>query len=949
MTKWWKCDLQVATPAWDFTMPASPAFDISTPDGRDNFATHYMQALVAKGVNLVAMADHNTGEWIDIMVKAGGRHGIVVFPGCEITTGSGADGIHVIIIGDRTKTSLDFDRLLAGTLGFGDGHPRFHTHGQKQVPGSSGKTLLQILDDLSDDYLIIAPHALNQNGIASGETAQGDIRWKALHHPRLAAVDPGDCSNPTEDSFNDNFRRRSLSMFPCLKSLAFVSTSDAYSVDDLGRRFCWVRMEEASLEALRQAFIDPEARILCDWDPRLNAFPDRDPNRIKHAWLKSLDLGGELGNSSSSLSLAFHPGLNVIIGGRGSGKSTAVAAVRQLYSGFVTLPPMVRQEAEAFSDRIFVRAELRAIHCIQNSQEEQNASWTHPNGSTTQPATGPVVTTNFRIRVVNQKELFERVSHDRGDPLSASRSFLAFVDESLSLLKTDPPQPGSWWRRFEDAVAEWMTLSREYQKAKTDLAQLPAIRSRIRDLETQVSAFDSPEAKARRERNEAKFRQRDALAEKENALRSFLAKVQQTATSRSDPATTPEQLGPEASAFVVKLEQIETEVRTTFVGIIERNVTAIDVWRSEVSRSEWQSSVTTAEIDEQVYLEELRNKGINPDAYSQVKTQLAQQQAIEKTLAAKESKLDTLRERAEAAWGNLQVLQQERREKRGQLLQDVSQRSGRLKFELRSHRDLIGWTNAVRDLLNLRADAFLEDVPTLANWVWNAPDDATRDQHWATWRAALTSGDFAAMASRENADLRSSWQRRLESLDETLRLRLAAEVADDIVQISFLRDGGIASRADDWQDITQGSPGQRTAAMLGFVLHHGDEPLVLDQPEDDLDTEWISRLVVRELRASRWKRQIIVISHNANIPVNGDAERVIVLENKSGVLQVRHSAKEIGGVLQRIPHCGAIEIGTVREDIQNIMEGGIPAFIQREKKYNNEVKITSAIVHETRT
>jgi ATPase subunit of ABC transporter with duplicated ATPase domains len=130
--------------------------------------------------------------------------------------------------------------------------------------------------------------------------------------------------------------------------------------------------------------------------------------------------------------------------------------------------------------------------------------------------------------------------------------------------------------------------------------------------------------------------------------------------------------------------------------------------------------------------------------------------------------------------------------------------------------------------------------------------------------------------------------------------------------------------------------------MLGFVLHHGEEPLVLDQPEDDLDTEWISRLVVQELRASRWKRQIIVVSHNANIPVNGDAERVIVLENKDGALQVRHSTETRNGVPHQMLHCGAIEIKVVREDIQDIMEGGIRAFIQREKKYNNEVKITSA-------
>jgi ATPase subunit of ABC transporter with duplicated ATPase domains len=187
------------------------------------------------------------------------------------------------------------------------------------------------------------------------------------------------------------------------------------------------------------------------------------------------------------------------------------------------------------------------------------------------------------------------------------------------------------------------------------------------------------------------------------------------------------------------------------------------------------------------------------------------------------------------------------------------------------------------------------------------------------------------------ASLRQAWLRKLQSLDEAVRLRLAIEVADDVVTMKFLRDGGSPTRDEDWQIITEGSPGQRTAAMLGFVLHHGVEPLVLDQPEDDLDTEWISNLVVKELRASRWKRQIIVVTHNANIPVNGDADHVIVLENVDQVLRLRSSTDGNGC---EICHCGPIELRQVRNDIQNIMEGGITAFIRREKKYNNEMRLT---------
>jgi hypothetical protein len=113
---------------------------------------------------------------------------VVVFPGIEVTTASGADGAHLILTGDLDRAARDIDALLAQTRGFNDDHPRLNpaTH----QPASAGRTLCQILDDLPDQWLAIAPHALTDNGIASEETLKGDLRWKALRHDRLGAVDP---------------------------------------------------------------------------------------------------------------------------------------------------------------------------------------------------------------------------------------------------------------------------------------------------------------------------------------------------------------------------------------------------------------------------------------------------------------------------------------------------------------------------------------------------------------------------------------------------------------------------------------------------------------------------------------------------------------------------------------------------------------------------------------
>jgi hypothetical protein len=100
-------------------------------------------------------------------------------------------------------------------------------------------------------------------------------------------------------------------------------------------------------------------------------------------------------------------------------------------------------------------------------------------------------------------------------------------------------------------------------------------------------------------------------------------------------------------------------------------------------------------------------------------------------------------------------------------------------------------------------------------------------------------------------------------------------------------------------------------------------------PTDDLDTSLISQLIVTELRKSRWTRQLIVVTHNANIPVLGDAEEIIVMESRNGSLAIRQT--------QQLQHKGPIEIAEVRKDIQEVMEGGVAAFIMREKRYDNEL------------
>ena len=121
---------------------------------------------------------------------------------------------------------------------------------------------------------------------------------------------------------------------------------------------------------------------------------------------------------------------------------------------------------------------------------------------------------------------------------------------------------------------------------------------------------------------------------------------------------------------------------------------------------------------------------------------------------------------------------------------------------------------------------------------------------------------------------------------------------------------------------SEASAGQQATALLSVLLNQEGNPLVIDQPEDDIDNRAIKEIVMNIWAAKR-KRQIIFTSHNANIVVNGDAELVICCDYLEAGNQTRGQIKAHG----------AIDTKVIKEEITSIMEGGEKAFKLRKEKY----------------
>lgn len=157
-----------------------------------------------------------------------------------------------------------------------------------------------------------------------------------------------------------------------------------------------------------------------------------------------------------------------------------------------------------------------------------------------------------------------------------------------------------------------------------------------------------------------------------------------------------------------------------------------------------------------------------------------------------------------------------------------------------------------------------------------------------------------------------------EALTSECFLRLASIKLDFLPKFSYQTD----STMGDEIPFEEASAGQQATALLNVLLNQDGFPLIIDQPEDDIDNRAIEKIITN-LWGSKKKRQIIISSHNANLVVNGDSELIICCDYK----EINQQTKG------HIKYEGSIDRKEIRNEITSIMEGGERAFKLRKEKY----------------
>lgn len=898
-SRWWRFDLHTHS-------PASPDFKPDTDRDAKDWATWVATAKGA-GLHAVALTDHNTPDGIsDIRAAAAVAQGLTIFPGVEVTVG----GIHLLCLFDPNGTRDDVVALLS-KLGI---EPA--VFGQQDA--SSSKSIVEAIElATAAGAVVVAAHVNGPKGMLT--MSPGQDRLKSLKASGLIAAEVGPLPSPPTGWLDPN----GTDVQPWLdgtktegRELAQVWCSDSHAFSEAGRRFTWVKMTRPDIEGLRLALLDGPGSL----QPASKAAPG-DPNKhadyaIEGITVRQAKYMGRL----TPLTINFNPWLNAVIGGRGTGKSTIVdlcrtalrreteldvgeeTSLRAAFDKRMRVPGNRLEEGLLTPDTVVeVRYRKDGERFVLSWDEQGRTTPISRLDGDRRVAEEGDIRERFPVRIYSQKQLF--------DLAKEPNALLTVIDDSADV------RGAELMRLRKEAETKYLSLCAEARALRAQVADLPARTAALTDVRRKLEVLQRGGHAKTLNDYRARRRQDGTWESIQKAAADAVEAVGRAVDGRlavADLDLGPEADGDTATAALKRAhEQLRSIVATlqkTVLGAVEQARTEIAGVRTGGDAVAWRAAVSASEQEYQTVTQQLAEAGIaNPDEYRDL---LQRSTTLEQEIGTLEKQRLTAGERErEAAESRLRYreLRSELTKRRKLFAAETS--SDLIAVEIRDYAMLEGLEEFLRGTLSIpRFDgdyhALVEQIAPTADQPWGFEK---LDEQVARLREVL--GDpqkqWNATDRRFETALRKLQPERLD--------RVALYAPDDAVEVSFRdpRDGNTA-----WRKLAQGSPGQQTAALLAFVLGYGHEPIILDQPEDDLDNTLVYEVLVSRLRERKPTRQVIVVTHNPNIVVHGDAELVVSLEARDGQTQVAFS--------------GGLQEQKARDEICRVMEGGRDAF---EKRY----------------
>ena len=870
--RFYRCALQVNPFAYLETHRKATPFT-----SEDEYNTAIIETCLDAGIEVIAVTDHYRVKHSAGLVRAARNANLHAFSGFEAVT---KDGVHFLCLFDPDKDGV-LERFI-GDCGI---------HDSDRPSPTGSKDATELLEAAKAwGAVCIAAHVASEGGLL--RKLSGQSRINVWTHPDLLACalpgpvgDAPDRIRPILENKDAQHRRN--------RPLAVLNASDVNGPDDLKKEgaSCFIKMSTVSVEAFRQAFLDPDSRIRLQSDLK----PEPHAEFLAVTWE-----GGFLRDTA----VHFNENLNVLVGGRGTGKSTMIESIRYALG----LDPL-GEEARTAHEGV-IRHVLQSgtkVSLLVRSHKPSERCYTIersvPNPPVVKDEAGEVLTLSPQdvmpgVEVFGQHEISELTKSPEKLTLLLER----FVDR-------DPALSGRKSQvrlQLERSRSRIVDARRELQRLDERLAALPGLEETQKRFQ-QAGLEDRLKEKSLLLREERLFSNLDERLDHYRTLHNELADGLPVDTAFVSSKAL------EGLPNADILSEIEG-ILGTLSGKLEtlgeqfgKALAEADRAISE-TRSRWSERKTVIEDTYEKLLRELQKSKIDGAEFIRLRQQIEDLRPLHGRMERHRRDLEA----HEAQRRNLLAEWEDIKAAEYRLVETAAKRVSR----------------KLRDRVQVR-------VTMAGN---RAPLDRLLREVGGNLAAALErlrghdqlSLRELAQRCREGKDalktyykLPSGAAERIAQADLELFMRIEElELpATTEIELNTAPDGASAN----WQTLQALSTGQKATAVLLLLLLESDAPLVVDQPEDDLDNRFITEGVVPIMRQEKRRRQFVFSTHNANIPVLGDAELILGL---AATGEAREGQARIAP-----QHMASIDSRPVRELVEEILEGGKAAFEMRRSKY----------------
>lgn len=868
--RFWKCALQVNPHGYSGNYRGQDhGMDPQT------YAEALRDVCLEEGIQVVGFADHGNVAEAEVARGVLTAAGIVVFPGFEVAT---TEKVHWVCLFSETTTEQQLERYL-GRLNLTDPEDgvRPSTLG--------GHELLKCVEELGG--FVYGAHVTQANGLLKHKLPH---LWKdrRLH----AAQIPG----PVEDlpheykpiALNKNVDYR------CEQPIALINAKDVAKPADLKDpgTSCFIKMTRPCFDSFLMAFKDPESRV------RLS------DKMIEH-YYSQIDSITIEGGYFDGLSAEISGHLNAVIGGRGTGKSTLLECIRYAldisHKGDDSIKQgeqIVKENLGRSGGRVILRLRSVANHMKSYTvirrygepsrviDEQGNESRLHP-GRDLLPG----------VEIYGQNEIYELAK----SPGALTRVLDRFLPESTE----QESRLDAAYRKLRENSDRLAKARDQKDEVERQIAQLPRLEEQVRQFKAQgldeklrqVPLLEKERQLGPRVLEEVK-RARSGQRGLEESLPDlvFLSDKALEGLPHADllrrGRNVLEMLGTTLRQKLDEIGKAVGEAETALGSVVEELTKAMEAAESQLEKEFAKLPAVAGKDGKEV-----------GRAYQRLLREIEQVKPAQARLKTVDALVKELEQGRRNLLGEISDIRSARTAAKQKAVKGLNKRLvGKLRITL------------VPDGLRQPLRDFLQGLPGVGGrkteWV-----DEAQDLTILGLVAAIREGKEALLA--KGWGLTSGLAETLTKMTDGQLYELEGIDLQDRITLKL----NVSHAGEQYRPLDRLSTGQQCTAILHLLLLDNQDPLIMDQPEDNLDNAFIAERIVQELRSAKTERQFLFATHNANIPVFGDAEWIGVCTASGDQAAMPVDAQ------------GSIDIPAIRDQVANILEGGKEAFMQRKEKY----------------